>query len=176
MFCCNRFFNLNTSCVPTCTTTCGPTVVVTCNDCCARVCSNVTFTVTITNTATCTINCASLHVLLPRAFCFNRGTVTVNGTAQENTVPECINIGTIEPSATVTITYRVTIMECTHTPKQFCVERFAAAVKIKMFVYHQTTAVYKYVAAVEIQQPQEQLQQHQKLLIRGPLKVTSSIV
>lgn len=112
MFCCNRFFNLNTSCVPTCTTTCGPTVVVTCNDCCARVCSNVTFTVTITNTATCTINCASLHVLLPRAFCFNRGTVTVNGTAQENTVPECINIGTIEPSATVTITYRVTIMEC----------------------------------------------------------------
>ncbi len=110
MFGCNHF-NLNTCCVPTCTTTCGPTVVVTCSDCCTRLCSRVLYTVTITNTADCTINCASLHIRVPRAFCFNGNSVTVNGEVRENTTPDCISLGTIEPNATVTVTYQITVME-----------------------------------------------------------------
>lgn len=112
MFCCNRFFNLNTCCVPQCETQCGPKVTVTCNNCCARVCSQVTYTVTITNTESCTINCASLHIRVPRSFCFNQGSLTVNGNTQENGCPDCVNIGTIRPSQTITVRYRVTIMEC----------------------------------------------------------------
>lgn len=113
MFCCNNsFFNLNRTCVTDCTSTCGPMVVMTCSDCCTRVCSRVTYTVTITNPATCTIECAALHCRLAPSFCFNRGTVTVNGTANADATPECISLGTIAPGATVTVTYVVTVMEC----------------------------------------------------------------
>lgn len=113
MFYNNRFFNFNRCCVSTCVpTTCGPTVTITCDGCCTRVCSEVTYTVTITNSANCTIECAALHICVPRSFCFHQGSITVNGETQPEATPECISLGTIDPGATVTVTYVITVMEC----------------------------------------------------------------
>lgn len=108
-------FNKNRCCcrpvVTDVTPVCGVEVELDSNVYCTQVCRTVTFTVTITNNTSVTLNCLSLDLNPHCALCINPETITLNGTAVENANPSRIEIGTLAPAATATVTYQATIME-----------------------------------------------------------------
>lgn len=90
---------------------CGLSVVSSSSTCCTKVCCQVTYTVTVTNNCSSKVLGANLHVPLDGVFCLDVNSVRVNGESASVKCLDDIPLGDIEPGATVTVVYTVTVME-----------------------------------------------------------------
>lgn len=107
---CNRRTN-NVPCL-TSQDDCGVAVVLTSSNAVARVCDEVTYTVEITNNSNTTMTNAFLNLPICDALALMPGTVTVNGETVEVENLDQIPLGNIDPEATITVVYTVTVMTC----------------------------------------------------------------
>ena len=78
---------------------------------CAMPCEFITYTLTITNNCTSALTNPILNFELGDSLCYRRDSLTVDGTVKENVIClKNLQLDTIEPGATVTITLDARIM------------------------------------------------------------------
>lgn len=110
MYNCHNY--TKTQCIPS-QDECGVSVIVTSDVAITRVCNEVNYTVVVTNNSDQVLREVYLTLPIDDALALMPNTLVVNGTAIENVCEiNQVLLGDIEPGASVTITYQVTVMEC----------------------------------------------------------------